>query len=111
LVNDSPHVDLALVSSSAQSQKKNQEHDDHDARAAGPEEVPSIPPGLELAPRALSRCLIHGAGIEPLKLVVQRDVDAKSWRVHTENGDERGDDEDHPVGSTELPQAHERRRY
>ena len=33
----------------------------------------------------------HGGNIQPLKLVVERDVDHKRWQLHTEYVNERSD--------------------
>src|SRR5262245_46416616 len=77
----------------------------YDARAHGPEDVPSIPTRLEVLPRMLSCRLVHRTGIQLPKRVVQRNVDRDSRQLHAEKVNERGDDDEQALSSTQCPNA------
>jgi hypothetical protein len=64
--------------------------------------------GLERRAGVLSRRLAERHRLEPLKLVVQGDVDHDRWQLHTEQVDARSDDREQAIDSRERPQAHER---
>jgi hypothetical protein len=93
------------------SEKEKHQQNGCDARAHGPEDVPSIPTGLEVLARAPARRPVHYARIEPLKLIVQGDVDGNGGRLHAEHIDERGGDDEQPIGSAQLSCAKDRRHY
>ena len=89
-------------------EQQNDQQTRYDARAQGPEDVPLVPPLLEIIARTPAGRFAHRAGIDPLKLIVQRDVYAKGRRLHAENIDESRENQEQPRHSDQRPHGRKR---
>jgi hypothetical protein len=79
-----PHGALRARASGATPHEEDHQHDGCEARTRGPECIPLVPAGLEALPRTLSGRLVHRVGVQPLKPVVQGDVDRDRRQLHAE---------------------------